>query len=95
MTFNLFALTLFYLSAYTLSANSFFGDPSTKLIYQGMLLSDAFFMFFYVLLQDYIYSLSGNLPFTMFPKFFFLICYYFYYDDRFTQILTLYLLSSL
>ena len=52
-------------------------------------------MFFYILLQDYIYSLSGIVPFTMFPKIFFMICLYFYYDDRLNEILVMYGLSSL
>jgi len=59
------------------------------------MVSDAFFMFAYVLLQDYLYSLSGNLPFTMFPKFFFMVSLYFLFDDRLKEIIALYLLTSL
>jgi hypothetical protein len=95
MIFNLFALTLFYLSSYSLGANGFYGDPNSRLIHQTFLISDAFFMFMYVLLQDYLYSLSGNLPFTMFPKFFFMISLYFLFDDRLGEIFAMYLLTSL
>lgn len=95
MIFNIFALTLFYLQSYCLSATSFYGDPNSKLIYQVFMVSDAFFMFAYVLLQDYLYSLSGNLPFTMFPKFFFMVSLYFLFDDRLKEIIALYLLTSL
>ena len=52
-------------------------------------------MFIYVLLQDYLYSLSGNLAFTMFPKFFFMISLYFLFDDRIGEIMVMYLLTSL
>ena len=52
-------------------------------------------MFIYVLLQDYLYSLSGNVPFTMFPKFFFMISLYFLFDDRLGEIVVMYLVTSL
>ncbi len=65
------------------------------MIYQTFLISDAFFTFAYVLLQDYLYSLSGNLPFTMFPKFFFLISLYFLFDDRLGEIVALYFVTTL
>ncbi len=95
MVFNLFAVTLFYLQSYSLGANGFYGDPNSRMIHQTFLISDAFFMFMYVLLQDYLYSLSGNLPFTMFPKFFFAISLYFLFDDRPGEIAAMYFLTSL
>lgn len=44
-------------------------------------MSDAFFAFGYLVLSEYIYP-SGFFGFTTFPKFFFAVCFYFWFDDR-------------
>jgi len=93
MTFNIFALTFLFLNSYMLSANTL-GDPNSKMIYTSLVLSDAFFTFAYVLLNDHLYP-SGYLGFSTFPKIFFTVCFYFYFDDRFIEILGLFALTTL
>jgi hypothetical protein len=93
MTFNIFALSFLYMNSYMLSANTL-GDPNSKMIYTSLVLSDALFSFFYVLLNDHLYP-SGYFGFTTFPKIFFTICFYFYFDDRLLEILGIFALTTL
>ena len=81
LTFNIFALSYFYLQSYMLSANTL-GDPNSKIIYQSFVLADCFFGFLYVALSDYIFP-SGHFWFCVFPKCFFALSFYFFFDDRF------------
>ena len=84
MTFNIFSISYFYCQCYSLCANTV-SEPNTKMIYATLVLSDCFFGWLYVALSDFIYPYGYN-GFCMFPKFFFAICFYFYFDDRFTLI---------
>jgi hypothetical protein len=92
LTFNLFAVTMFYLQSYSLAANTI-GDPNTKVIWQTMVVSDCFFGWLYCVLGDYLFP-SGHFWFCTFPKFFFAVCFYFFFDDRGWQILYQYLGTS-
>ena len=92
MTFNLFALTFLYLNSYMLAANTF-GDPNSKIIYASLVVSDCLFTFLYVVLNDYLHP-SGYLGFSLFPKIFLAACFYFYFDDRFYEILGVFALTS-
>jgi hypothetical protein len=93
MTFNIFAVTFLFLNSYMLAANTI-GDANSKMIYTSMVVSDAFFCFVYVLLNDYIHP-SGYFGFSTFPKIFLLVCLYFYFDDRFNEILGFFALTTL
>ncbi len=68
-----------------LTANTW-GDPNSKVIFQTLVVSDCFFSFLYVSLNHYIFP-SGHWAFCFFPKLFFLICFYFWFDDRLLYIL--------
>jgi hypothetical protein len=92
MTFNVFALTYLYTQSYSMTANTL-GDPNSKIIYACFALSDAFFSFAYVSLSDYIYP-WGHFGFCLFPKIFFAVSLYFFFDDRGTQIISFFLLTS-
>ena len=92
MTFNAFVLTFFYLQCYSLTANTL-GDPNSKIIYACFTLGDAFFAWLYTILNDYIHP-SGLFGFCVFPKTFFAVAFYFQFDDRPQQILSLYFITS-
>jgi hypothetical protein len=92
LTFNIFALSYFYTQSYSLSANTQ-GDPNSKIIYSTLAFGDAFFSFVYLLLSDYIYP-SGLLGFATFPKFFFALSFYFWFDDRAVLVLSFFLLTT-
>jgi hypothetical protein len=57
-------------------------------------LSDAFFSFLYISLSDYIYP-TGHFGFCIFPKFFFVVSFYFYFNDRLWQIAAAYIWTGL
>ena len=77
-----------------LTANTFGGDPNTKTIFTAFQVSDSFFFFAYVFLNDYVYP-QGVFGFTAFPKVFFAISFYFYFDDRLTEIFYLFIVTTL
>lgn len=85
LAFNIFAVTFLYLQSYMLAANSW-SDPSSKIIYTLLMLSDCFFGFFYAALGNFLYS-SGHFGFCTFPKIFFAVSIYFFFDDRLSQVL--------
>ena len=93
MTFNAFVLSFFYLQCYSMSSNTL-GDPNSKIIYSCFTLSDAFFSWMYTALNDYIHP-SGYLGFCLFPKTFFLLCFYFHFDDRLFEIFSIFLVTSI
>jgi hypothetical protein len=93
LTFNLFSLTFLYLNSYMLTTNTV-GDPNSKIIYATLVVSDCFFSFLYVLLSDYLYP-KGYFGFTVFPKIFVVISFYFYFDDRSSEILSYFVLTTL
>jgi hypothetical protein len=92
LTLNIFTISYLYTQSYALCANTL-GDPNSKIIYATYSVSDAFFAFLYTLLSDYLYP-WGFFGFSAFPKAFFAISFYFFFDDRLNQILYLYLLTN-
>lgn len=93
LTFNIFTLSYLYTQAYALCANTL-GDPNTKIIWSCFALSDAFFAFAYATLNDYMNPV-GFSSFCAFPKFFFALSFYLFFNDRFNLIVQLYLLTSI
>lgn len=92
LTFNILFLSHIYLASYMLTANTV-GDVYSKVILSLLFLSDALFGFLYVLLNHYIYP-AGYFGFTFFPKIFFVISLYFYFDNRIAEILSYWALTS-
>lgn len=63
-------------------------------IYLGLIFGDYLFGWMYVTLSDYIYP-TGYFGFCLFPKIFFAVSYYFYFDDKMIQVLMMFALTCI